>query len=157
MSILGAGTYAAGVRELVAAADITAVTIKMMLLDGSYAFDPYAHTVRDDVAGELVGIGYTAGGVALTGFGMTTVDTPSSLVLILADPVDFGTVTLVGVEQAVTYIDTGDSSTDVLLSWLTMDSESPVAESFIVGLPTIDMAGTALVGLQYGASIYVGP
>jgi hypothetical protein len=46
--------------------DLGADTFKAMLVTSAYTFD-FAHDRRDDVTNEVVGTGYTAGGVTLTG------------------------------------------------------------------------------------------
>ena len=39
---------------------------KVLLVDSTYTSDKVAHTKRSDIAGEVIGTGYTAGGAAVT-------------------------------------------------------------------------------------------
>lgn len=62
--------------------DLTSLTVKCMIVTGSYTPDQNLHDFRDDLgANEVSGTGYTAGGntvanvtVALSGAGLVTID-----------------------------------------------------------------------------------
>lgn len=88
-------------------------TVKAMLvslIDEHQPWNPY----RDSIANEVVGAGYTAGGVAVTGLTLTYDD--AFELAITCDVVDFGTVTLDYVMGVVFYVDTGDPATDYVLA-----------------------------------------
>lgn len=102
-------------------------TVKAMLVAG-YTPDP-DHDFRDDVTGEVVGTGYTAGGITLANV-TVTYDATNNRVKIDADDAAFGTVTLSGVTGIVVYLSTGSAATDRILSTHTFAAQSPAGVPF---------------------------
>lgn len=105
-------------------------TVKAMLVGSGYTFDKDAHDFRDDVTSEVSGPGYTAGGITLTGVA-AQLDAANHRVEVVADNANFGTVTLSGVTQIVTYFSTGSAATDRIISVHTFSSQSPAGIPFV--------------------------
>lgn len=80
-------------------------------------------TYRSQIANEITGTGYTAGGVAVTGV-VVAWDAVESRAYVTCDLVDFGAVTATDVAGIVFYADTGSAATDRVL-WT--DTFAPVA------------------------------
>lgn len=99
------------------AIDLDTDTIKVMLVTSSYIPDQDAHTKRSDIANEVVGSGYVAGGSALTG-NTVTVDNTGNEGVFDADDVSWPTSTITA-RGAVLYKSRGGvASADELICYL---------------------------------------
>lgn len=92
----------------------TGLTLKAMLVDATFVEDPN-HDFRNDLTGEIVTAGYTAGGVTLTGVAITY-ETTEHEIRMACDDVPFGSIDITDVEGIVFYISTGSSATDRVLA-----------------------------------------
>lgn len=81
-------------------------TVKAALYASSLSFNKHTMLTTSALSGEVSGTGYAAGGVALTGVGVQ-LDTVNSRVELKADAANFGTITVTGIAQMVTYLATG--------------------------------------------------
>lgn len=95
--------------------NLAADTIKVMLVDSTYAPNIDTHAYRSAVTGEVTGTGYTAGGQALTTKSVTQDNTGDAAVFD-ADPVTWASSTITA-RGAVLYKDTGNASTDNLIAY----------------------------------------
>lgn len=102
-------------------------TVKAMLAAGYVPNKD--HDFRDDVTGEVVGTGYTAGGITLTGV-TATYDAATDQVKVDGNDAAFGTVDLDGITAIVVYLDTGSAATDRILTAHTFPAESPAGVPF---------------------------
>jgi hypothetical protein len=91
-------------------------TLKVMLVTAAYTPDIDNHAFRSDVTNEVSGTGYTAGGKALTGNGVT-VDTAANEAVFDADNVSWASSTITA-RGAVIYVDTGNAATDRLIHYV---------------------------------------
>lgn len=127
---MAANAYGKFIQHLAKAdIDFDTVSLKAMLTTGTYTPDFDTHEFRSDVTNEVTGTGYSAGGVALTGEAIT-LDAANNRLKIDADDANFGTVTITGIEQLVVYVDTGLSTTDLLVSRHSFASQSPSGVNF---------------------------
>ena len=108
---------------------VSGKTLKAMLVGSGYTPDADLHDFRDDITGEVVGTGYTAGGIALTNVAVTR-DSATNRVKLTASNADFGTVTLAGITGIVVYVSTGSAATDRILSHHSFASQSPNGVNF---------------------------
>lgn len=123
-----AATGAAGFYEDMVGSYLTGKTLKALLADASYTFDKHTHKFRSSVTGEVVGTGYTAGGVTILGVA-TQLDTANSRVEITASDVDFGEID-VTTSQMVVYIDTADPATDRIIGVFDFPAQAPGGMNF---------------------------
>jgi hypothetical protein len=91
-------------------------TLKVMLVTAAYTPDIDNHAFRSDVTNEVSGTGYTAGGKALTGNGVT-VDTAANEAVFDADNVFWASSTITA-RGAVIYADSGNAATDRLIHYV---------------------------------------
>lgn len=63
--------YPYGVAAALGAVDLGAATVKAAILGDSHTFDPAHQRFADVDAGEVSGVGYTAGGAEVDGVGLT--------------------------------------------------------------------------------------
>lgn len=81
-------------------------TIKAMLVDDTYVFDPDATTAP--TGDEVSGTGYTAGGVDVTSDVAVSYDSTNNRVMLdVTADVNFGDITVTGIGGIVFYIDGG--------------------------------------------------
>jgi len=108
-----------------------AASVKALLCDSTYTFDKDAHATRADVTGEVVGTGYALGGVEVTGVNVV-LDTANNVVKLVANEVDFGTLTITEVAQIVLYfdVDTSDPTADKLIGVHTFAPQALSGENF---------------------------
>ncbi len=112
--------------------DFTAGTFKMALTGPGYSPDVDADEFFDDITGEIVGAGYTAGGLTLTGLAWTY-DAVSRRCVLTCDPANWTPLTAAAVRFAVAYRDTGDPATSPLLSYVYFEADkAPAGSPFIV-------------------------
>lgn len=125
-----ARAYGKGIQHL-AKADIDwdSIALKAMICTSLYTPNFDTDEFRSSVTNEVSGSGYTAGGVALTGEA-ATLDTTNDRLKLDADDADFGTVTFTAGTQLIVYVDTGSSSTDILISNHSFSSQSPAGVPF---------------------------
>lgn len=98
------------VEQFVAASDLYA-----MLVGSTFTFDADLHQWRSSIAGEVVGDGYTQGGVPLTGVD-TFLDTDTNSVLLVADDVEFGNLTVSDVGWLVVYQRSGAATSNSIIA-----------------------------------------
>lgn len=118
---------------------VTGKTFKAMLVDSTFVHDKHADAFRADVTGEIIGTGYTAGGVALTGVA-TQQDTTNSRVEIVAEPAAFGTLTAADIAALIVYVDTGNAATDRILGVHEFTSQAPTGQDFTIAFNDDDSA-----------------
>lgn len=101
--------------RLTGAFDLTAVTLKLMLLDATHTPNLDSHDFVNDVSGdEVSGTGYSAGGFALSG-ALTQADTSGDRYLFKLNNVSAAGCTF-DWRYAVIYRDTGTPSTSNLVA-----------------------------------------
>ena len=101
--------------------DLDTDTIKVMLVDDTFAPDVDGDTKRSDVTGEVTGTGYTAGGATLANK-TVTVDTANDRAIFDADDVVWSTATITA-RGAVLYKSRGGASTaDELICYIDFGS-----------------------------------
>ena len=96
--------------------DLDSDTIKVMLVTSSYTPDRDAHEFKDDVTNEVVGSGYTVGGMTLANATVTQ-DNTNDKGVFDADDVLWSTSTITA-RGAVVYKDTGTPATSPLIHYL---------------------------------------
>lgn len=97
-------------------------TIKLMLVTSAYTPNQDTHTKRSDVTNEVVGTGYTAGGVALANKTVTQNNTTNSADFD-ADDITIASATITA-RGAVLYKSRGGASTaDELIGYLDFGSD----------------------------------
>lgn len=109
--------------------DFDSASLGAMLVTSSYTPNFDTHEFRADVTNEVSGTGYSAGGIALSGEGIT-LDTSANRLKIDANDADFGTLTVSGIVGLVIYVVTGSSATDNLVSFHSFSSQSPSGVNF---------------------------
>lgn len=90
-------------------------TLKLMLTTSAYTYNVNTDRYQSSVTNEVTGSGYSAGGVALTG--VTVTDT-GGVYTLDANNVDFGTLTVTGIQVAVLYDSTPGTAATNPLIWL---------------------------------------
>lgn len=100
---------------LKAKADLSAVTIKVMLATSSYTVNKNAHDYRNDITNEVSVTGYTAGGVTLAN---STITLNNNIITIDGDDVSWSITGTLTARYAILYVSTGDSATDLLLGYV---------------------------------------
>lgn len=93
---------------------LSGASVKALLTTSAYVQD-VDQQFRSSVTNEVVGTGYTAGGVAVTGVAVMY-DSATNHPHLTCDPVDFGVITIAEVAAIVFYVDTGSPATDVLIA-----------------------------------------
>jgi len=92
-------------------------TIKVMLVGAGYTQNIDTHTKRSDITNEIVGAGYTAGGVALANKSVT-IDLATNKAIFNADDVTIPNATISGAIGAVVYKSRGGAaSADELICY----------------------------------------
>ena len=115
MSITAAGLYALSLEKMMIdtlGQSLEAETHKEALVLDTYTPNYSTHDFRDDLTNEVVGSGYTAGGVACTGTEITIAS--EVLTFDMIDTV-YPTVTIVDVMAGVFYTNVGSAATDQLI------------------------------------------
>ena len=95
--------------------DLDSDTIRVALVTDGYAPDQDAHEFFDDVDNEVVGAGYTADGVEITGKTVTQDDTDNEGVFD-GDDVEWAASTITA-RAGVIYKDTGTDATSPLIRY----------------------------------------
>lgn len=95
--------------------DLDTDSVKAMLLTNAYTPDQDAHTKRSDLTNEVVGTGYTAGGVALTTKAVT-VDNTDNEGVFDADDAVWATATITARYLALYKARGGAASADELIA-----------------------------------------
>ena len=123
--------------------DLDTDTIKMMLVTSTYSPNQDTHTKRSDVTNEVVGTGYTAGGVTLANK-TVTVDNTGNTGVFDADNITIATATITA-RGAVLYKSRGGASTaDELIAYLDSGSDiSSTAGNFVI---TFSASGILTLG-----------
>lgn len=111
--------------------DNSTTTIKAMLVTSGYVADIDAHTHADDITNEVVGAGYTAGGMAVLTRSVS-VDNATDKAVYDGDNLTWSTATITA-RGLVLYKDTGVASTSPLVAYFdfSVDKTSVIGD-FIV-------------------------
>lgn len=123
--------------------DLDTDTFKIMLTTSTYTPDQDVHDFRNDVTNEVVGTGYTSGGVTLTGVSVTYDSASNEVRITWTDPTwPSSTITA---RTAVIYKSRGGaSSADELVAYCTEASDiTSTAGTFTVDLPAVTLKITA--------------
>lgn len=96
--------------------DLDSDTLKVMLCTSTYTPDQDAHIYKSSVTNEVVGTGYTAGGLALASKTITYTGATNVIALDAAD-LSWATSTITA-RYAVIYDSTGTDATSALLGWV---------------------------------------
>lgn len=99
-------------------------TIKCMLVTSSYSPDIDTHVFKDAVTNEVVGTGYTAGGVALANKTVVQ-DNTNNKGVFDADDVSWSSSTITA-RGAVIYKDTGTAGTSPLICYIDFGADKVV-------------------------------
>ncbi|MGE3182673.1 MAG: hypothetical protein AB7N71_13660 [Phycisphaerae bacterium] len=129
-----ADRFLEGLKQVIdGSVDLDGDTIKIALLDDTYAPDLINHDFFDDVSAfEVSGTGYTGGGATLASVAISA-DTVNNNVKLDAADVVWATTTLADVGYAVIYKDSGSAATSTLLFLLTFSaSQDTSAANFAV-------------------------
>jgi hypothetical protein len=111
--------------------DFGADDFKAMLTTSGYTPNVDTHVFLAAVTNEITGTGYTAGGQALTGLGISY-DATNHWAVIAADPLVWATATFTA-RRLIVYKDTGSSATSLLVGYIDYGvDQSPVSEDFTV-------------------------
>jgi hypothetical protein len=107
-------------------------TIKMMLVTSAYVPNQDTHSKRSDVTNEIVGTGYTAGGVTLANKTLT-VNNTTNLAIFDADDITIPNATITA-RAGVLYKSRGGASTaDELIAYLDFNSDiTATAGNFVI-------------------------
>lgn len=97
-------------------ADNAGTTIKVALVTSAYVPNIDTHLNFTDISSEVVGTGYTAGGMATTTRAIT-VDTANDWSKFDADDVTWATSTITA-RGAIVYLDTGTPATSTLIAYV---------------------------------------
>lgn len=97
--------------------DLDTDTIKLMLVTSSYVPNQDTHTRRSDVTNEVVGVGYTAGGVTLAGKSVTQNNTNNTGVFD-ANDITITTATITARAGVLYKSRGGAASADELIGYL---------------------------------------
>lgn len=123
--------------------DLDTDTFKIMLTTSTYTPDQDVHDFRNDVTNEVVGTGYTSGGVTLSGVSVTYDSASNEVRITWTDPTwPSSTITA---RTAVIYKSRGGaSSADELVAYCTEASDiTSTAGTFTVDLPAVTLKITA--------------
>lgn len=96
--------------------DLDTDTIKLMLVTSTYVPNIDTHTKRSDITNEVVGTGYTAGGVTLANKTVSVNNTTDRGVF-TADPIDITTATITARGCVLYKSRGGASSADELIAY----------------------------------------
>lgn len=95
--------------------DFDTDSFKVLLVTSAYAPNKDTHLTRNQITNEVVGAGYTAGGVATTA--TVSKDLPNDRVEIAFSNVSWAEATITA-RAAVIYKDTGDAASDTLVAYV---------------------------------------
>lgn len=107
--------------------DLDSGTIKMALVDDTYVPNQDGHDFFNDISGEVVGTGYTAGGQALGSKTVTQVDASNWSIFDAADP-SWPSSTLTA-RRGILYNDTGTPATSALIACVDFGSNQSTSLS----------------------------
>jgi hypothetical protein len=112
--------------------DLDTDTLKMMLVTSAYVPNQDTHTKRSDVTNEIVGTGYTAGGVTLANK-TVVVNNTTNLAIFDADDITIPNATITA-RAGVLYKSRGGASTaDELIAYLDFNSDiAATAGNFVI-------------------------
>jgi hypothetical protein len=117
------------------AIDLDADTFKILLVTSTYTPNKKTHTKRSDVTNEVVGTGYTAGGVALTGVSVVNDTTNDRTKFSSANP-SWATATITARGAVIYKSRGGAASADELVCYLDFGSDqTSTAGTFTVTCP----------------------
>ena len=102
-------------------------TYKLLLTTSSYTPDRDHHQYLSDITDEVVGAGYTAGGVTLTGLN-ETYDETTHAAIVVADAAMWAAAT-VSFRYGVVYKSTGVAGTSLLMGYLDFGSTQTVTNT----------------------------
>lgn len=116
------------------AVDLSADTIKGMLVTSSYAFDRDTHKYISQVTNEVSGTGYTAGGFTLSSVTVTQDDANNRAVIDAADVTL--TAATITARAVVIYKPTGTAGTSTIIGYFDFGSNiTSTADNFNVVWP----------------------
>lgn len=101
--------------------DLNTDTLKVMLVSGAYTPDIDAHSFRSSVTSEVIGSGYVAGGLTLSGVSVTKDNTNDRSVFDASDSI-WVNATITDARGAVLYKSTGNAATDRLIEYVDFGS-----------------------------------
>ncbi len=113
--------------------DFLTDTIKVSLHTATYAPNQDTHQFFSDLTNEVIGTGYTAGGVALAAKTLTYDATTDEIRLDANDPT-WTTATISGIRYAVFYKDTAVATTSPLMGYVDLGAQSVTAGTFTIQL-----------------------
>jgi hypothetical protein len=114
--------------------DFDTATVKAMLCTSSYVPAQDTHRYKSSVTNEVVGAGYTAGGVTLTGKTVTYTAGTNTLALDADDPSWTGST--ITARYLVFYVDTGTAGTSPLLAYVDFGADvSSTSGTFTYQIP----------------------
>jgi hypothetical protein len=117
------------------AIDLDTDTFKIMLVTSTYSPNKKTHTKRSDVTNEVVGTGYTAGGVALTSVVVTN-DTANDRTKFSSANPSWPTATITARGAVIYKSRGGAASADELVCYLDFGSDqTSTAGTFTVTCP----------------------
>jgi len=120
--------------------DLDSDTVKHMLCTSSYTPNQDTHRYKSSVTNEVVGSGYTAGGVTATS-PVVSYDASTNKMVFDCDDPTWATTTLSAVRYMVTYVDTGTASTSPLICYMDFGiDQTTTAVPFVVTLSTTGLA-----------------
>ena len=123
--------------------DLDTDTIKMMLVTSTYSPNQDTHTKRSDVTNEVVGTGYTAGGVTLANK-TVTVDNTGNTGVFDADDVTISTATITARGCVLYKSRGGAASADEIIAYLDFGSDiTSTAGNFVI---TFSASGILTLG-----------
>lgn len=131
-----AKAYGLGLSSALSAdIDFLSGTVKCALTSNTYVPNQDTHQFFSSITNQVVGAGYTAGGVTLTSKTAVYTAGTNTLALDSADPT-WATVSITEIRYAIFYIDTGTAATSSLISYMDFEANyAPSSQSFTVTLP----------------------
>lgn len=119
--------------------------LKCMLVGSTYTPDIDAHDFRSDVTGEVSAVGYTAGGVVLSGV-TWTYDAANNWSVLTATSPTWSPMAAT-VRYAVVYGNTGSAATDPLLGYIDFEENIDLTSQGInLAWPSTGIFRSRLVG-----------
>jgi hypothetical protein len=132
-------------KAMAGAVNYTSDVVKCALLTSAYTPNQDTHVFFSSVsASEVVGAGYTAGGVTVSGRSVTY-DASTNMVILAADVITFPGLTVSDVRYAVVYHDTGNPATSVLAQYHDLGSATYATSQDVVLTPATSSIGGFVV------------
>lgn len=133
MAVTGKAFGKLGLHLAKADIDVDSDTWKMLLTTSGYTPDIDAHEFRSSVTNEVVGTGYTAGGMALGSLAVSY-DAANDRTIVTANDLIWTGATFTA-RRGIVYKVVGSAATDILICHIDFGADkSPSAEDFPVRL-----------------------